>query len=240
MRAGMLVLSLSVACSCGSMPFLATAKDRSAAAAGTSFSPLDARIMSRVDYLSFHSDQNFRLLGGQALASGREEAARTYFERAARHADKLSQAALAEMWWEGRGGPRDRAMAYIWMDLAAERATPRLLAKRELYWAQLDAGERDRVRQEGPALFATYGDPAAKPRLEAELRRGLSQVTGSRTGTAGTLDVCIDNDASGACIDWARGDQYYADRHWQPAAYWKAQDEVLRMTGDGGQGGAKP
>jgi uncharacterized protein len=241
MRAHVWVLSLAVACSWMAAASEAGASERSSDAQGAvPFSPLDAKIMSRVDYLSFHPDQHHRRLGVHALAEGRDEAARTHFQRASRYADKLSQAALSELWWEGRGGPRDRAMAYIWMDLAAERGTPRLLAKREYYWANLDAAERDRVQREGPAQFALYGDPAAKPRLEAELRRGLAQATGSRTGNAGTLDVCIDSDAGGSCLDWAKGHEYYADRHWQPRAYWQAQDGLLRMADDAGRVRAGP
>jgi TPR repeat protein len=232
MRTYVVALSLAVVCSSPAARAAETSGTSDSARGGTTLSPLDVRIMSRVDYLAFHPDQQNRHLGVQALAAGRDEAARTYFQRAARYADKLSQAALAELWWEGRGGPRDRAMGYIWMDLAAERGTPHLLAKREYYWAQLETAERDRVQREGPAQFALYGDPAAKPRLEAGLRRGLAQTTGSRTGQAGTLEVCIDTDASGACLDWAQGHQYYADRHWQPRAYWQAQDEALRMAGD--------
>lgn len=232
MRTHVVLLSLAVVCSSLAAPAAKASETSDTPQGGTPLSPLDARIMSRVDYLAFHPDQHNRHLGVQALAAGRDEAARTYFQRAARYADKLSHAALAELWWEGRGGPRDRAMGYIWMDLAAERGTPHLLAKREYYWAQLETAERDRVQREAPAQFALYGDPAAKPRLEAELRRGLAQATGSRTGQAGTLEVCIDTDASGACLDWAQGHQYYADRHWQPRAYWLAQDEALGAAGN--------
>ncbi|MDR7070825.1 TPR repeat protein [Pseudoxanthomonas japonensis] len=206
-------------------------------AATDALRPVDLLIMRADDYLSFHPDQQSRRLGGEALQAGREEEARGHFLRAARHADKLSQAALAELWWEGRGGERDRAVAYAWMDVAAERGTPYLLAKREQYWAQLDAGERSRALVEGAALQREYRDAVAKPRLATHLRRGLSQMTGSRTGAPPRMQVCPSAIATGAggCAHWVSASDYYAAHHWRPGAYWRMQERILRGLGDARQ-----
>src|SRR5687767_3169796 len=83
----------------------------------------DADIVTSRGFLSSHPDHYYRQLGIQAMADGRNSQARGYFRQAARYADKLSQGALAEMLWRGKGGDADRALGYAWMDLAAERGT---------------------------------------------------------------------------------------------------------------------
>lgn len=198
------------------------------------FQAVDHLIMRSDDYLSFHPDQQFRRRASDMLVAGRPELARTYFQRGAHYADKLSQAALAELWWEGRGGAQDRAIAYAWIDLAAERGTPYLLAKRELYWQQMSESERARVAIEGAALKRQYGDAVAKPRLAAQMRRGLAQMTGSRTGGAPRMQVCPSNLASGSggCAHWVAASDYYAPHHWKPDAYWRMQDEILSKLGE--------
>lgn len=203
----------------------------------SAFQPVDLIIMRVDDYLAFHPDQQSRQLGSEALQAGRAEEARTHFLRAARYADKLSQAALAELWWDGRGGARDRALGYVWMDLAAERGTPYLLAKRERYWEQLDADERARAVSEGVALQREYRDAVAQPRLATQLRRGLAQMTGSRTGAAPRMQVCSSAIASesGGCAHWVSASDYYAARHWKPDAYWRMQEQVLLGLGSATQ-----
>lgn len=147
-------------------------------------------------FLNRHPDLRYRKLGKEAQARGRLEEARRFYRLGARHADKLSQAALAEMWWNGQGGGQDRALAYAWMDLAAERGTEFLLVLRERYWAALTPDEQTRAVQEGQAVYAEFGDTVAQPRLERELRRGLSEVTGSRTGSVGGMRMLVRDDRS--------------------------------------------
>lgn len=181
-------------------------------------------------FLASHPDLRYRALAQEAVALGRLEEARTYFRRSARYADKLSQAALAEMWWEGLGGEQDRALGYAWMDLAAERGTAFLLALRERYWAALDPAEQRRAQREGPALYAEYGDPAAQPRLERELRTALRQVTGSRTGRVGggmEMEVRV----AGGMRRKVDPDVFYRDEFWTPAEYWQRQARELDQAG---------
>ncbi|MER2176072.1 MAG: SEL1-like repeat protein [Stenotrophomonas maltophilia] len=194
--------------------------------------PRAQEIAQTSSFLASHPDLRYRKLAQEAVAGGRLEAARTYFRYGARYADKLSQAALAEMWWDGQGGEQDRALAYAWMDLAAERGTPFLLAVRERYWAALDPAERQRALREGPALYAEYGDPAAQPRLERELRGALRQVTGSRTGRVGggmEMEVRI----AGGLRARVDPDVYYRDDFWKPADYWQRQARELEHAGRG-------
>lgn len=213
-------------------PSQAVASDREPAAAQH---PDDAVVMRSVHFQDAHPDQRFRALGIEAQRNGRSAQARRYFRTAARYGDKLSQAALAEMHWSGQGGARDRALGYVWMDLAAERGTPWLLQLRERYWREMNDAERARAVREGGALAAEFADAVAKPRLEAEMRRVRNTVTGSRLGWVSSgLD--LHETASLKDIDAGRSappvdsDTYFADRYWQPDAYWRWQDQVLRAA----------
>jgi uncharacterized protein len=175
-------------------------------------------------FLAAHPDINFRRQGLQAFEDGFLGDAVTYFTRSARYGDKASQAMLAEMYWKGTGVAQDRALAYAWMDLAAERFYPAFLALRERYWAELGASERERVVKVGEPLYAEFGDEVAKPRLERELRLGLRQMTGSRVGFRGGLTIYIPGPA-GVPIA-VRGSQYYAKKYWEPEKYWQWTDEI--------------
>lgn len=193
------------------------------------------------DYWNAHPDQKHRMLGLAALQEGRAEAARMHFERAARHADKASQALMAQLLWEGRGVPKDRALAYAWMDLAAERGDPRLVAQRELYWAELDAASRERAIEEGKAVYDQYADDVAQPRLERERRRWTMVAVGSRLGSPGAASVCTDQimprgkgavTGLGLCGTGVDSAVHYADAKLSPAEYWRQRDlETARLFG---------
>jgi len=176
-----------------------------------------------------HPDQRFRRLGYEAAQKGRTEDARRYYRKASRYGDKISQAALAELLWTGQGGDTDRALGYAWMDLAAERRTPYLLAKRERYWSELSEADRHRALDEGLAIYKEYGDAVAKPRLERIMRNERNQVTGSRLGYIGTLETTLwESDGSGSRV---LAQQYYQDRNWKPDEYWKVQDKLIERQG---------
>jgi len=190
--------------------------------------PYETEVMQSEGFLMAHPDLRMRKAGVEARQRGRYDQAREQFRIAARYGDKLSQAALADLFWEGKGGDVDRALGYVWMDLAAERGTPWLLAQREAYWNALDTGERERAIQEGRKLYAEYGDPATGPRMERELRVGSRELTGSRTGW------------NGAMRSQARGvvgarplspEEFRKTRYWDPVAYRQWQDDVLARAG---------
>jgi hypothetical protein len=173
-----------------------------------------------------HPDVTFRQQGLAALDRGEAREAFEAFERAAYFADKASQALVAEMYWAGQGVSQDRARAYVWMDLAAERGYPLLLGKRELYWQQLTAAEQGRALAEGPAVFAEYSDDVAKPRLEDELRAGLMQSPGSRVGASSAFVQVITNIARGpvGTLQGVKRPQYYSPKVWNPHYYWAQTD----------------
>lgn len=181
-------------------------------------------VIASEGFENYHPDMRYRRLAVQARIAGRDKEAREFFQRAARYADKLSQGALAEMLWLGQGGSTDRALAYAWMDLAAERGAPMFLVFREKYWDELSENERATALTEGHKIYAEYGDAVAKPRLEQLLRKGRKQVTGSRVGWLGSsLKIYYPGRQ-----DFLIGDNYYADHLWQPQDYWDWQNDLVR------------
>jgi len=195
--------------------------------------PADYDMVVSESFMSAHPDMLYRLRGMGALDRGNGAEAERYFRLAARHADKLSQAFLAQMLWDGRAGvAQDRALAYAWMDLAAERGTPLLLVERERYWAALDTAERERAVREGKAIYAEYADDVAQPRLEKVMRLAQKNVVGSRTGSrAAMVDLCIGDwrisDSRLICNRSVSAARFYRDTYWKPELYWKWQERQL-------------
>jgi len=180
-------------------------------------------VITTAGFLSWHPDLRFRLLGQEALRRDRPEDAFKYFRRAAFYADKPSQGMVAEMLWNGNGVERDRALAYAWMDLAAERGYRGFLALRERYWDELDETGRARAIEVGQEVYARYGDSAAKPRIVTQLRRGRRQAVGSRTGATGNVQIHVAGPSGYERID---GSKFYAPRYWDPEQYQQWHDAI--------------
>lgn len=187
---------------------------------------IDSAVLSD-GFLDAHPDLQYRLEGMKAYKQGDYKAAFLHFLRAAHYADKPSQGMIADMYWAGIGVAADRELGYAWMDLAAERQYPQFVLFRERYWEALDEVRRAAAIKRGHAVFAAYRDVVAKPRLERELRRGRSQVTGSRTGFSGTGIWIQINTGPGTGL-LLRGDEYYAKKYWDPERYWQLQDKIWR------------
>ncbi len=186
--------------------------------------PDNEAIVHSQAFLSGHPDLRWRLYALREQDAGNHERALRYFQRAARYADKPAQAAVAEMLWEGTGVTRDRPLAYAWMDLAAERGQPKFIGWREHYWQQLDEAGREQALQVGQGVYAEYGDDVAKPRQERVMRRARRQVTGSRTGMAGSmLVVPVEDGHAQTPVD---GSRFHNPKYWDPELYWHWQDEI--------------
>lgn len=190
----------------------------------------DRMIMSTSGFLSGHPDLRHRMAGMEAYREGKLEDAFMRFKRAARYADKPSQAMVAEMLWEGRGVAQDKALGYAWMDLAAERRYPMMLAKRERYWKELDEAGRARALEVGAGVYAEYGDEVARKRLASELRKAKRNTTGSRVGAVGALSIIIPTPGGGRIID---GNTYYADKFWDVDQYLQWQDDDWTYNAEG-------
>ncbi len=187
--------------------------------------PHETDIVDSPGFLTYHPDLKGRSRGTRAYSEGRFADAMTQFRLAARYADKPSQAMIAEMLWQGDGIPRDPALAYAWMDLAAERGYRDFLILRERYWAALDVAQREDAVRRGSDVYAAFGDAVARPRIDAALRRGRNTMTGSRTGFGGSALV-VSVPGPGGQMQQIDGSLYYADRFWDPAQYQAWQDAI--------------
>lgn len=187
-------------------------------------------VISSESFLAAHPDLNNRHRGMRAYEAGRYQEAMSYFRRAARYADKASQAMVAEMLWKGEGSARDPALAYAWMDLASERGYPGFTVLRERYWARLDERQREEAVARGEAVYAEFGDAAAKPRIASVLRRERRRTTGSRLGFVGFLQVMVPGPGGWESID---GTHFYDKKFWDPELYQAWHDAVWMEPNEG-------
>lgn len=201
-----------------------------AAAQAPESASTDELVMTSAGFLSYHPDLRFRLLGLAEYRKGNYAEAMVQFRRAARYADKPSQGMIAEMLWKGQGTAVDRPQAYVWMDLASERAYKMMLVQREKYWAEMTEAERAKALEIGDALHAQYADGAAKPRLDQKIRQGKRKVTGSRTGVTGNLQILIPGPTGTRSID---GSTFYDQKFWNTNLYLRMQDADWKEFGDG-------
>lgn len=209
------------------------------AAEKTPADPLQDPLMLRGEFLRAHPDLNYRLLGMDALQRGRHTEALRYFRRAARYADKPSQAMVAELLWEGRGTEADHAQAYVWMDMAAERGYPAFLAKRERYWRALSASQREFAMDSGHTTYAEYGDKVAKPRMAMALRRARLSTTGSRMGQqVGNLKISVAG--PGLAPTLIEGSRFYDPVFWDPDLYQAWHDAIWKSRATTHVGPAVP
>ncbi len=176
-------------------------------------------------FLSSHPDLRHRMAGLDFMRKGDLAEAHARFRMAARFADKPSQAMVAEMLWNGKGVQADRALAYAWMDLAAERGYKGFSILRERYWNALDVNERERAVVEGQAIYSEYGDSVAKPRIASALRRGRMRMAGSRTGTAGNTRIYVPGPSSMIEID---GSRFYHEQFWDAEKYQAWHDKIWK------------
>lgn len=182
-------------------------------------------------FLRFHQDLRWRQAGVESFDRGRYNEALTQLQRAAKFGDKPAQALVAEMYWLGQGVTQDRARAYAWMDLAAERNYKSLVSLREYYWSQLSERERDDALRIGQDVYASYGDRVAIPRMDRLLRAGRREITGSRVGFLGNLEVELRSKEGG----WIQvsGEKYYRAQYWKPELYHQWKDEFFENPYNG-------
>lgn len=190
----------------------------------------DRRITNTETFLASHPDLRYRLEGLDAYEKGRPEEALRQFTRAAKYADKPSQSMLGEMHWKGTGTAVNRPLGYAWMDLAAERGYPMMVAKREHYWTSMTEAERVQAIAVGEPIMAEYGDAAAQPRMALILKRAQRNVTGSRVGNVGNLEIQI---PTAAGMRRVMGKDFYDDKFWKPEQYFEWHDKDWGRPGVG-------
>lgn len=193
--------------------------------------PSPAMLASKT-FVNGHPDLRWRSAGMQAMGRGDFGDAHRYLRRAAEHADKPSQAMIAEMLWAGQGGGKSPALAYAWMDLAAERGYRRYLVRREYFWQELSEAEQQQAIAVGQEIYDQYGDDVAKKRQAAAMRRARAAITGSRVGHVGYVQISDDFNEDTAWYDgffpnMVAGEILLDRRFWEPEKYWQWHDAVM-------------
>ena len=197
-------------------------------AADKAAAPKDARSLEYELAFRGHPDLEYRMYGVERYRKGQYDQAMTLLRRAAHYGDKPSQGLIAEMYAQGQGVERDMALAYAWMDLAAERGYKDFVVRRERYWARMSEAERERALKEGAGVYAEYGDDVAKPRFARQLLTESRKGVGSRTGYVGTVRVTVPSAFGDQSFD---GEQLRSFSYWDPEKYWKLQDAMWKNPG---------
>ncbi len=174
-------------------------------------------------FLDGHPDLRWRQLGLKEIERGNLPRAFSRFRKAAEYADKYSQMRVAVMYREGLGVEADPELAYVWMDLAAERGYHDFLRLRETWWAELTPDQQQRALARGEAVFAQYADKVAKPRMEQAMRQRLAKITGSRVGHVHS-GLQVEQRTGPEANEIQTGAQYYDPVYWKPELYWCLQD----------------
>lgn len=191
-----------------------------------------------VKMAAHHPNELHRIYAARAAHAGRWGDAAKQFREAALYADKYSQHRLSMLYWHGAASTRDgeavgrdRVQAYIWADLAAERGYPQFLAIREKMWGELSTEEQASVAERGPALYARYGDPSAKPRFAGALAKARGNRTGSRAG-GDTSRVIVVTPGAGTSLFGGIGgldlSRMNDPARLRPDTYWAAEDKLWR------------
>lgn len=209
----------------GSLGCASIAEHQRNVASKSNTTRLERMVWEHEGFLRHHPDIKYRKLGFWYQDQGDIERSLDAFRTASRYADKASQAVLAEAHFQGRGVPRDLPRAYAFMDLAAERAYPLYLAKRERYWAAMDLDQRQQALRIGRELYDEYGDAVAKPRIARVLSYGRRQTTGSRLAAPPFLQVLLPIDGLLVSVP---GNVYYRKHFWQAEQYFDWFDGLHR------------
>ena len=188
----------------------------------------DTRFTEADIFVNAHPDLRYRRQGQEALRRKNLRKAHEAFLKAAEFGDKVSQMVLAEFHWEGIGTPEDRVLGYVWADLAAERGTLSMVAKREFFWQSLSEDQRARVAAIGEDFYARYGDDVAHPRWEKSIRSALRGSAGSPIGARWTREgiVCLD----GQCTFTVDNGDFYDAKYWASEKYWNWQEKIMNVS----------
>lgn len=145
------------------------------------------------------------------------------FDVAAMYGEKMAQAMMAEMLWNGQGVKQDRPRAYALMDIASERMTnPDLVRMREKFWSELTETERKAAVAHGDAVVRKYSDETAMKKLKMAFHADKSSRLRVSPGLLQTLIV-----GGGEAGEMTmRADEFYDAKFWNPKEYLKIRDDV--------------
>ncbi len=186
----------------------------------------EAEAMSTDAFMDSHLDIKYLLIGRQRLLSGDYPGALYALDRSGSHGDKLAQAMLAEMHWEGKGTKVDRVRAYALADIASERLNdPFLVGIRERYWEALTEAERAQVPGIAKEIVDRYGEVNTNRRVQQHWRNSRDM---RRPSGAGRLlgFIVLDNYSDGTSSE-VRGDAFFAEKFWNLERYQEFKDKFV-------------
>ena len=180
----------------------------------------------------YHDDLFGEYAGFQRYGRHDYAEALHYFELGAYYADKPSQFSIGLMHLNGDGVAKDPVTAFAWIDLAAERGYLAFAVTRDRIKATLTPGQLSQAIELRARLSERYGDAVAKPRMAAELREGLSRMTGSRAGFDAGVKF-LPQHALGLAASPGLDDEtfticaggFWAKDCWQPETYFAMRDK---------------
>ena len=187
----------------------------------------------------YHPDLFGEYAGMRRYTHHQYKEALKYFEVGAYYADKLSQLSIGLMHLNGEGVPKDAALAYAWIDLAAERGYPDFVATRDRIKNELTPAQLEQAQTLRAQLAQKYADAVAKPRMEHQLHLGAAQMTGSRTGfDSGVQHAAVKQNCGGGAtiggvsvpVAGCGGNDIYAKSRWQPDEYFASRDAQWKAT----------
>lgn len=121
----------------------------------------------------------------------RYEPALRYYLQASAWGHKASQFNVGAMYFNGHGVDKDRATAWAWFELAAEREYPQMVDVAGNTWAELGEEERRKALARLELLRSEYADEITLPRLKRSIDRRNRSATGSRLPGAGSSPVLV-------------------------------------------------
>jgi hypothetical protein len=181
----------------------------------------------------FHPDLYGLTQGMHEYARQHYAAALKLYEVGALHADKLSQLCIGLMHLNGEGTEKDPVAAYAWIDIAAERGYPQFVATRDDVAKTLTADQLDQAKRLRTKLGERYGDAVAKPRMALQLKLGMMNFTGSRTGFDSGVTQISEVPCGPALVIGGRAvpqigcggmNDFLAKDNWKPELYFAARD----------------
>lgn len=121
----------------------------------------------------------------------RYELALRYYLQASAWGHKASQFNVGTMYFNGHGVDKDRATAWAWFQLAAEREYPQMVDVAGSTWAELGEEERQNALATLKQLRSEYADEITLPRLKRSIDRRNRNATGSRLPGSGSSPVLV-------------------------------------------------
>lgn len=125
----------------------------------------------------------------ELFARGDAAAAIGQWTVAAGWAVKEAQYDLGIVYFKGEGVATDRPLGLAWLALAAERKDRAFSKSLAAAWAGTSSAEHARANELFRDLVARYGDDATLAKAIAHFEHELAQITGSRVGMPGHVNV---------------------------------------------------